>query len=42
MRSMASGFAGVENELYYEENTRMIFGEVKDVVLKLIAEFKTQ
>ncbi len=39
-RSMASGFAGVENELFYYDNTRMIFGDAKDVVQKLVAEFK--
>ncbi len=41
-RSMASGFAGVENELFYYENTRMIFGDAKDVVQKLVAEFKAK
>lgn len=41
-RSMASGFAGVENELFYYDNTRMIFGDAKDVVQKLVAEFKTK
>lgn len=41
-RSMASGFAGVENELFYYDNTRMIFGDAKDIVQKLVAEFKTK
>lgn len=41
-RSMASGFAGVENELFYYDNTRMIFGDAKDVVQKLVAEFKAK
>ena len=40
-RSMASGFAGIENELFYYDNTRMIFGDAKDVVQKLVAEFKS-
>ena len=39
-RSMASGFAGIENELFYYDNTRMIFGDAKDIVQKLVAEFK--
>ncbi len=39
-RSMASGFAGIENELFLYDNTRMIFGDAKDVVQKLVAEFK--
>jgi NAD(P) transhydrogenase subunit beta len=40
-RSMASGFAGIENELFYYDNTRMIFGDAKDIVQKLVSEFKT-
>ena len=38
---MASGFAGIENELFYYDNTRMIFGDAKDVVQKLVAKFKS-
>lgn len=41
-RSMATGFAGVENELFYYDNTRMIFGDAKDVVQKIVAEFKSK
>ncbi len=39
-RSMAAGFAGIENELFYNENTRMLFGDAKASVQALIAEFK--
>ena len=39
-RSMATGFAGIENELFYYENTRMIFGDAKQTVQGLVAEFK--
>jgi len=39
-RSMRPGFAGVDNELFYEENTSMLFGDAKDSFKKLIAEVK--
>ncbi|MCX7985203.1 MAG: NAD(P)(+) transhydrogenase (Re/Si-specific) subunit beta [Bacteroidetes bacterium] len=39
-RSMASGFAGIENPLFYRENTRMLFGDAKNVLQGLVAEFK--
>ena len=40
-RSMASGFAGIENELFYYDNCRMIFGDAKQTVQALVAEFKS-
>ncbi len=40
-RSMATGFAGIENELFYFENTRMLFGDAKQSVQGLVAEFKS-
>ena len=39
-RSMATGFAGIENELFYYDNTRMIFGDAKQTIQALVAEFK--
>ena len=39
-RSMAAGFAGVENPLFVKENTRMLFGDAKATVQQLVSEFK--
>jgi len=39
-RSMATGFAGVENPLFFKDNTRMLFGDAKASLQGLIAEFK--
>jgi NAD(P) transhydrogenase subunit beta len=37
-RSMRPGFAGIENELFYDPKTLMIFGDAKVVVGDLTAE----
>ncbi|HQW01403.1 MAG: NAD(P)(+) transhydrogenase (Re/Si-specific) subunit beta [Saprospiraceae bacterium] len=39
-RSMAKGYAGIENELFYDKKTRMLFGDAKVSLEKLIAELK--
>ena len=39
-RSMNPGFAGLDNELFYKENTMMLFGDAQDSLTKLIAEIK--
>ncbi len=39
-RSMSSGFAGVQNPLFFKENTRMLFGDAKESIAKLVSEFK--
>ena len=40
-RSMATGFAGIENELFYFDNTRMVFGDAKATIQALVSEFKS-
>ena len=39
-RSMASGFAGIENPLFFKDNSYMIFGDAKTTVESLVGEFK--
>ena len=39
-RSMSSGFAGVQNPLFFKDNTRMLFGDAKDSIGGLVSEFK--
>ena len=39
-RSMAPGFAGIDNNLFYKENTRMLFGDAKSSVETIVSEFK--
>jgi NAD(P) transhydrogenase subunit beta len=39
-RSMASGFSGVDNPLFFGENTRMLFGDAKESISAVVGEFK--
>jgi NAD(P) transhydrogenase subunit beta len=39
-RSMNPGYAGIDNELFYKDNTIMIFGDAKDTVSRLVAVLK--
>jgi len=38
-RSMASGFAGIDNPLFFKENTRMLFGDAKETLGELVKSF---
>ncbi|WP_345785198.1 NAD(P)(+) transhydrogenase (Re/Si-specific) subunit beta [Roseisolibacter sp. H3M3-2] len=40
-RGMSAGFAGIENELFYADNTRMLFGDAKQTLTKLVTEVKS-
>ncbi len=39
-RSMATGYAGVDNPLFYKENTRMLFGDARDSVEGVLGQLK--
>ena len=39
-RTMNTGFAGVQNELFGYDNSIMVFGDAKDMLTKLISDFK--
>jgi NAD(P) transhydrogenase subunit beta len=41
-RSMRAGFAGIENELFFNEKTQMVFGDAKSVVGEIVAEVSGQ
>lgn len=39
-RSMRAGYAGIENELFFHPKTKMLFGDAKDSLTKLVSELK--
>jgi NAD(P) transhydrogenase subunit beta len=39
-RSMAAGYSGVENELFYHPRTSMLFGDAKGSLQQLITDIK--
>jgi NAD(P) transhydrogenase subunit beta len=39
-RSMKPGFSGSENELFYHQKTTMLFGDARDIVVRLMSEVK--
>jgi NAD(P) transhydrogenase subunit beta len=39
-RTMNAGYAGIENELFYNSKTVMLFGDAKDALTDLVSELK--
>ena len=39
-RGQGKGFAGIENDLFYRDNTRMLYGDAQAVVGQLVSAIK--
>jgi len=39
-RGKGTGFAGIENALFYADNTRMLYGDGAEMASQLVAEIK--
>jgi NAD(P) transhydrogenase subunit beta len=40
-RSMNAGYAGIDNDLFYNQKTSMLFGDAKKVLTDLVTELKS-
>jgi NAD(P) transhydrogenase subunit beta len=40
-RSMSSGFAGIDNDLFYDPKTSMLFGDAKSSVNEIVEQLKS-
>jgi len=40
-RGMGKGYAAIENNLFFADRTRMLFGDAKETLQKLLAEIKS-
>jgi NAD(P) transhydrogenase subunit beta len=40
-RSMSPGYAGIQNQLFFHDKNKMLFGDAKDSLQKLVSEVKT-
>jgi len=39
-RGMATGYSGVENPLFFKDNTNMLFGDAKESIDKLVSSLR--